>query len=150
MVDVNIVALAGRLTHPPELKTLPGGTSVCKLRVAINARFRGRDGELKEDTCFLDVDIFGRQAEACAQYLDKGRSIFVQGRLRQSRWKTASGESRSMLRVRAQRIQFLGDGRRSKANSAQAGPPDPDQDGDDQIADTGDESSDSQREGVAF
>ena len=116
MASLNRVFLMGNLTRDPEVKYLPSGTAVSDLRLAVNENYRTRDGELKENTVYLDVVVWARQAETCGQYLSKGSPVLVEGRLQLDEWETQQGEKRSKLRVRADRVQFL-----SKPASAGAG-----------------------------
>lgn len=108
MASLNKVLLIGNITKDPEVKYLPSGIAVGELRLAVTERFTGKDGEQKEQTCFVDVVVWARQAETCGEYLRKGSPIFVEGRLQLDQWKTKEGENRSKLRVRADRVQFLG------------------------------------------
>lgn len=109
MASLNKVLLIGNLTKDPELRYTPGGTAVANLRLAVNRKFKDRTGELKEDTCFVTVTAWDKQAEICNQYLQKGRPIFVEGILQSRSWDTPDGQKRSTIDVRAERIQFLGD-----------------------------------------
>jgi single-strand DNA-binding protein len=108
MTGFNRVVLIGNLTRDPQLRQIPSGTSVAELGLATNERYRSRDGELGESTCFVDVVAWGKQAETCEQYLHKGSPILVEGRLQFDQWETAEGQKRSKLRVRADRIRFMG------------------------------------------
>ena len=108
MASLNKVLLIGNLTKDPELRYTPNGTAVTNLRVAVNRKFKDRTGELKEDTCFLTVTAWDKQAEICNQYLQKGRAVFVEGILQSRSWETNDGQKRSTIDVRAERIQFLG------------------------------------------
>jgi len=109
MASLNKVLLMGNLTHDPELKYTQGGTAICNLSLAINRRYQTRQGEDREETCFVDIDVFGRQAELCDRYLRKGAPAFVEGRLRLDQWEDRqTGQNRSKLKVTAQRVQFLG------------------------------------------
>jgi single-strand DNA-binding protein len=78
------------------------------LRLAVNRRFKDRNGELKDDTCFITVTAWDKQAEVCNQYLQKGRPVFIEGRLQTRSWETSDGQKRNVVEVRAERIQFLG------------------------------------------
>jgi single-strand DNA-binding protein len=78
------------------------------LGIAVNRRFKDSSGELKEEVCFLTVTVWDKQAEACCQYLKKGRPVFVEGVLQSRFWETKDGEKRSAIDVRAERVQFLG------------------------------------------
>ena len=107
MVSLNRVLLIGNLTKDPELRYTPSGTPVANLRLAVNSFFKDQSGQRKEETCFVTIVVWSRQAEACNQYLKKGRSIFVEGRLIYRSWE-AEGKTRSTMEVRADRVQFLG------------------------------------------
>ncbi len=108
MGAVNRVFLMGNLTRNPELRKTPSGIAVSDLGLAVNEKYRNKSGEMVESVCFADVVVWGRQAETCGQYLGKGSPVMVEGRLQLDQWKTDAGEKRSRLRVRADRVQFLG------------------------------------------
>lgn len=108
MGAVNRVFLMGNLTRDPELRKTPAGTAVSDLGLAVNEKYRNKSGEMVETVCFADVVVWGRQAETCGQYLGKGSPVMVEGRLQLDQWQTDSGERRCRLRVRADRVQFLG------------------------------------------
>ena len=108
MANLNKVFLIGNLTRDPELRYTPGGTAVANLGLAVNRRFKDSSGELKEEVCFLTVTVWDKQAEACCQYLAKGRAVFVEGVLQSRFWETPEGQKRSAIDVRAERVQFLG------------------------------------------
>ena len=108
MASLNKVLLIGNLTKDPELRYTPNGTAVTNLRIAVNRKFKDRTGELKEDTCFITVTAWDKQAEICNQYLHKGSPVFVEGILQSRSWETNDGQKRSTIDVRAERIQFLG------------------------------------------
>jgi single-strand DNA-binding protein len=107
MVSLNRVLLIGNLTKDPELRYIPSGTPVANLRLAVNSSFKDQAGQRKEETCFVTVVVWSRQAEICQQYLKKGRSVFIEGRLIYRSWET-EGKTRSTMEVRADRVQFLG------------------------------------------
>ncbi len=107
MASLNKVLLIGNLTKDPELRYTPNGTAVTNLRIAVNRKFKDRSGELKEDTCFVTVTAWDKQAEICNQHLQKGRAVFVEGILQSRSWETSDGQKRSTIDVRAERIQFL-------------------------------------------
>lgn len=107
MVSLNRVLLIGNLTKDPELRYTPSGTPVASLRLAVNSTFKDQAGQKKEETCFITVVVWSRQAELCNQYLKKGRAIFVEGRLIYRTWE-AEGKTRSIMEVKADRVQFLG------------------------------------------
>lgn len=102
----NKVILIGNLTKDPELRYTPGGTPVTNLRLAVTSRYKQSD-EFKEETLFIDVVVFGRQAETCSQYLSKGRPVLAEGRLQERSWET-DGQKRSKVEVVAQTVKFLG------------------------------------------
>jgi len=120
MASLNKVLLMGNMTRDPDLRYTTGGTAVCSLGLAVNRRFRTAGGEDREETCFVDIDVFGRQAESCKNYLRKGAPAFVEGRLRLDQWDDRqTGQKRSRLRVTAERVEFVGAPRRDAAS----GPP---------------------------
>lgn len=108
MNSVNRVILMGNLTRDPDLRKTPTGQSVCDLGLAVSEKFRNKAGELVEQVCFADLVAWGRQAEMCGQYLKKGRPVLVEGRLQFDQWTTEQGDKRNRLRVRADRVTFLG------------------------------------------
>ncbi|MEA3328832.1 MAG: single-stranded DNA-binding protein [Candidatus Omnitrophota bacterium] len=107
MASLNRVFLIGRLTRDPDLRYLPSGTAVVSFGLATSRVYTTQAGEKKEETCFVRIISWGKQAEICNQYLSKGRLIFVEGRLQYRAWETPDGKKRSSLEVRANRIQFL-------------------------------------------
>ena len=107
MVSLNRVLLIGNLTKDPELRYTPGGTPVANLRLAVNSSFKDQAGQRKEETCFVTVVVWSRQAETCNQYLKKGRPVFVEGRLMYRSWE-AERKTRSTMEVRGDLVQFLG------------------------------------------
>jgi len=121
MASLNKVFLIGNLTRDPELRYTPAGTAVVNLRLAVNRKYKDRNQEQKEEVCFVTVTAWDKQAEVCNQYLAKGRSIFVEGRLQSRSWETNDGQKRSILDIRAERIQFLGPGKSSAASAAPEG-----------------------------
>ncbi len=108
MANLNKVFLIGNLTRDPELRYTPGGTAVANLGLAVNRKFKDSTGALKEEVCFLTVTVWDKQAEACCQYLQKGRPVFVEGVLQSRFWETTDKQKRSAIDVRAERVQFLG------------------------------------------
>ena len=81
MASLNKVLLIGNLTRPPELRYTPSGTAVADLRLAVNRNYTTQTGEKREEACFLTVIVWGKQAETCGEYLDKGSQVFVEGRI---------------------------------------------------------------------
>ena len=108
MASLNRVLLIGNLTRDPELRYTPSGVAVAKLGLAVNRRYKDKSGELKDEACFVTITVWNKQAEACNQYLQKGRPVFVEGRLQFRSWESNDGQKRSVLEVVAERIQFLG------------------------------------------
>lgn len=106
MANMNRVFLAGNLTRDPEIRYTQTGKAIADLNLAINRRYKTSSGELKEDTCFVNIVAWERQAELAGEYLRKGSSVLIEGSLRLDQWET-NGEKRSRLRVAADRIQFL-------------------------------------------
>ncbi len=111
MASLNKVFLLGNLTRTPELRYTPTGTAVADLRLAVNNDFTTQGGERRQDTCFITVVVWGKQAENCREYLDKGRSILVEGRLQTRDWEGKDGQKRTVTEVVANRVQFMDRGR---------------------------------------
>lgn len=121
MSTLNRVFLMGNLTRDPEVRYTPSGTAVGDLGLAVNETYKNKAGENVESTVFVDVEVWSRQAETCAEYLYKGSPVFVEGRLKLDQWENQQGEKRSKLRVRADRVQFLGTPKRSNTVDAPHG-----------------------------
>ena len=120
MASLNKVFLLGNLTKEPDLRAFPNGQSVCDLRLAVSRRFTS-NGQEQEETCFVDVVVWGRAANNCRQYLSKGSQVMVEGRLQLDTWEDRnSGGQRSRLRVVAENIQFMSR-RRDEGNAPAAG-----------------------------
>ena len=118
MASLNKVFLLGNLTRDPDLRGLPSGQSVCELRLAVSRRFQNSSGQDVEDTCFVDVVVWGRTAANCKQFLSKGSQVMVEGRLQLDQWEDRNGGGqRQRLRVVAEQIQFMN--RRPQNDSAQ-------------------------------
>lgn len=103
----NKVLLMGNLTRNPELRQIPGGSSVCEFGLAVNRRY-SVNGNDREETTFVDIIVWGRTAESCSRFLQKGSSAFIEGRLQLDQWEDQSGSKRSRLRVVAENVQFIG------------------------------------------
>jgi single-strand DNA-binding protein len=109
MASLNKVFLIGNLTRDPELRRTPNGAVVVELGLAVNRTYTTSSGETRDDTAFLDIVVWGRQAETCAQYLQKGSPLLVEGRLQYDSWEDQqTGQKRSKIRIVAERTQFLG------------------------------------------
>jgi single-strand DNA-binding protein len=111
MASLNKVLLIGNLTRPPELRYTPSGTAVADLRLAVNRNYTTQGGDRREETCFLTVVVWGKQAESCQTYLEKGSPIFVEGRLQTREWEGKDGQKRTVVEVVAERVQFMGRGK---------------------------------------
>jgi len=121
MSNLNKVLLMGRLTCDPELRVNSIGISVCKFSIAVNRKFKRQDGEVKEETCFIDVDAFGKQAEVIHKYFVKGKLIFVEGRLKLDQWES-EGQKRSKLSVVLESFQFV-DSKEGESDIKEISPP---------------------------
>lgn len=108
MPDLNKVFLAGNLTRDPELKYLSNGNPLCKLGLAVSRKFKTKDGDLREETLFINVTVWGKSAEFCGENLKKGRPVLVEGRLRSNDWEDKNtGQKRTMIEVTADRVQQM-------------------------------------------
>lgn len=107
MASLNKVILLGNLTRDPELRYAPNGTPVARFGLAVNQQRASQGEERKEEVCFVDIVAFGRQAETASEYLSKGHSALVEGRLQWRSWEGQDGQKRSKHEVIAERIQFM-------------------------------------------
>jgi single-strand DNA-binding protein len=122
VANINRVFLAGNLTRDPQVRFLANEKAVAEFGLAINRKFKAGDGSLKEETTFVDIEVWGRTAELCSQYLTKGRGCFVEGRLKLDTWEDKKdGSKRSKLRVVADNVQFLDGGKGRGAGDAGEG-----------------------------
>src|SRR5215475_8645094 len=122
MASLNRVCLLGRLTRNPDVRHSPNGTPVAALGLAVNNRLKRSDGSWQDDPCFVDVVVFGHQAEACAEYLHKGDPVLHEGRLQYHTWQDQQGQKRSKHEVVAVRVQFLPKaGQRSEVDDSSSG-----------------------------
>ena len=107
--NINRVVMTGNLTADPELRSLPSGSSVCKLRVACNTRRKnGSTGEWEDKPYYFDVTVWGAQGENAARYLSKGRPVAIDGRLEWREWEAQDGTKRQATDIIADSVQFLG------------------------------------------
>ncbi|MCF6174796.1 MAG: single-stranded DNA-binding protein [Victivallaceae bacterium] len=107
MASLNKVLIMGNLTRDPEVRHTPGGSAVCELGLALNRKYMSNNQE-QEEVCFVDVTVWGKQAESCGRYLEKGAPVFIEGRLKLDQWQDKnSGTGRSKLGVVAERVQFM-------------------------------------------
>lgn len=123
MGNINRVFLMGNLTRDPEIRKTQSGVPVSDLGLAVNEKYKSKTGQLVESVCFADIVVWGKQAEICAQYLNKGAPVVVEGRLQLDQWQNDKGEKRSRLRVKADRIQFLPRGKNGKQAEPAKGEP---------------------------
>ncbi len=118
MASFNRVILIGNITRGIELKYTPGGTAVTELGLAVNDRRKGKDGEYVEETTFVEVTVWGRTAEIANEYLSKGRSVMIEGRLKLDTWEK-DGEKKSKIRVVCENLVLLSDGKRDGERGGQ-------------------------------
>jgi single-strand DNA-binding protein len=121
MPALNRVQLIGYLGKDPESKFTPGGRKVTDFPMAVTSRWKSREGETKESTEWVNIEAWERLGEVCQEYLEKGSLVYVEGRLRTSRYEE-EGEPRYFTRVVAQRIEFLSDSRDDENLFAEAHP----------------------------
>jgi single-strand DNA-binding protein len=124
MANLNRVLLIGNLTRDPEVRYTPKGTAVTEIGLAVNRSYSGEDGERKEETTFVDVTLWARQAEIAGQYLKKGRPVFIEGRLQLDTWDDKqTGQKRSKMRVVAENLQLLGSRQEGEGSGTSSPPP---------------------------
>ncbi len=134
MANYNKVLLIGNLTRDPQLSYLPSQTAVVEFGLAVNRRWKGKDGQARESTCFVDCRAFGVTAETINKYMTKGRPIFVEGRLDYDTWTAQDGTKRSKHRITVESFQFLGGG---GGNAVAKGGPDYDTGSSQDVPDAG-------------
>lgn len=105
---MNLAIIHGRLGKDPEVKTTQGGAKIAKFSVATSERVKQRDGTYKEETEWHNVVVFGKTAENCGQYLEKGREVLVEGRLKTSSWENEQGKKQYRTEINAYNVQFIG------------------------------------------
>ena len=121
MASYNRIIIVGNLTRDPEHKQLPSGQGVCRLGIASNRQFKNRQtGTQIQEVCYVDVDVWGPQADSCNKFLQKGRPVLIEGRLKFDTWQDQQGQTRSKHSIVADRVVFLGSG--SEAGDAQEEP----------------------------
>jgi single-strand DNA-binding protein len=119
MASFNRVVLMGNLTRDPDYKQLSSGQAVCKLSLASNRQFKNKQsGAMVQEVCYIDIDVWGAQAESCRQYLQKGRGVLVEGRLKLDSWEDAEGKTRSKHSIVADRVVFLASQQSSDVEAA--------------------------------
>ena len=107
MANYNKVLLMGNLTRDIELKHIPSGMAVANIGLAVNRRYKSKEGENREETTFVDCEAWGRTAEVMQQYLAKGRPVFIEGRLKLDTWQDKDGSNRSKLKVVVESFEFI-------------------------------------------
>jgi single-strand DNA-binding protein len=123
MANLNKVMLIGNLTRDPELRYTPKGTAVADISLAINRIWNNEQNQKQEETIFVDVTLWGRQAELAQQYLTKGRGAYIEGRLQMDTWDDKeTGKKRSKLKVIGESLQFLPDGRGGQGGGGGSNP----------------------------
>lgn len=127
MASVNKAIIVGRLGADPELTQTSSGTPVCNLSVATNEIWNDKSGQKQERTEWHRVVVFGRQAENCARYLEKGRQVYLEGRIQTRKWQDKDGRDRYTTEIVALTVQFLSGGG-SSSGSGYDSPPPPDDD----------------------
>jgi single-strand DNA-binding protein len=110
VTNINRVVLTGNLTQDPDLRSLPSGSHVCRLRVASNSRRKDASGEWVDKPNYFDISVWGAQGENCARFLSKGRSVAIDGRLEWREFETREGQKRQAVEIVADSVQFLGEG----------------------------------------
>ncbi len=109
MASFNLVIVIGNLTRDPELKAV-GNSQLCRFSVAVNRQFKNRQtGALVQEVCYIDVDVWGAIADSCQQYLQKGKQVLIEGRLKFDSWKDTDGKTRSKHSITADKVVFLGE-----------------------------------------
>lgn len=116
-MSFNKCIMIGNLTRDCDLRYTASGTAVCNMSIAVNTKYKSGD-EYKENVCYVDVVVWGKQGESCAQYLSKGRQVLVEGRLDLKTWES-DGQKRRKHEIVASTVRFLGnknDGQSDQSN----------------------------------
>jgi single-strand DNA-binding protein len=122
MPNLNKVLLMGNLTKNPEIRYLPSGMAVAAFGLAVNRRWKNQQGEQQEEATFIDLEAFGKPAETMNQYLRKGSSVYIEGRLKLDQWDDQNGNKRTKMKVVVESFQFI-DGKPAGEQSLQQGRP---------------------------
>lgn len=131
MASYNKVIMVGNLTRDPDLKFLPSQTPIVEFGIAVNDKYKTKDGLQKEDVCFMECKAFGKPAETLNQYLTKGSCILLEGKLKFESWESKSGEKRSKHVLKIEGFQFMGGSKGSGGSGTPSAPyvaPVPEQD----------------------
>ena len=105
--NINRVTIAGNLTRDPAIRQV-GQNLVCDFGIAINRKYRDKSGEMREDVTFVDIEVWGKIAENCDKYLNKGSNCLIEGSLKLDQWQAPDGSKKSRMKVRAEAVHFLG------------------------------------------
>ncbi len=124
MANYNKIIMMGRLTRDPELSFLPSQTPVVEFALASSRKFRGSDGQMREDTCFIDCRMYGKRAEVISKYCHKGDPLMIEGRLQFDRWEAQDGSKRSKHRIFVENFEFIGGNTSSRTSDAGSQPAD--------------------------
>lgn len=109
--SLNKVLMIGNLTRDPELRYIPSGQAVTTFSIAVNRAYSDQSGAKREETTFVRIVVWGKRAEVCNEYLKKGSSVFIEGRLQSRSWQAQDGSKRTTTEVNAQNVQFLSSAR---------------------------------------
>ena len=120
MAAFNKVILIGNLTRDPDLRVTNAGLSICKLGLAVNRNYTTKEGDSKDETTYVDIDAFGKQAEILSKYMQKGKPLMIEGRLKLDQWESSDGQKRSKLGVVLENFQFIGGREESSSQSSNA------------------------------
>lgn len=120
MAAFNKVILIGNLTRDPDLRVTNTGLSICKLGLAVNRSYTTKEGDSKDETTYVDIDAFGKQAEILSKYMQKGKPLMIEGRLKLDQWESSDGQKRSKLGVVLENFQFIGGREESSSQSTNA------------------------------
>jgi single-strand DNA-binding protein len=114
MPEINLVMLTGNLTKDPVLRTTSNGTAVSNFYIASNRKYKDKNGTWKEDVCYVGVVAWHQLADSCHQYLTKGSAVLIEGELQSRNWESEDGNYRSIVEIKAHKIQFLSSGNQSE------------------------------------
>ena len=118
-MNINHLTISGNLTRDPEMRTVGADKSVTSFTIASNSKYKAADGEQREEVTFCDVEAWGRQGEIAAQYLTKGATVIVEGRIKQDNWQDKEGQKRSKLKLVADKVHLMPrDGKRDASDAA--------------------------------
>ena len=125
MSSYNRLIMLGNITRDPELSYTPSNTAICKFGIATNRKWKDKDGNGREEVCFVDCAIFGKSAETFNQYMERGSSVLVEGRLQLDRWEDKDGGKRSKHCIAVDNFTFMGGGEKKSEPAKQDSRPAP-------------------------